>query len=246
MLIDAHCHVDAYPQPELMLAAGKAAGVRTLAVTVSLGSYIRTRILCRHHPEVRVALGLHPRRVCSGYEQWAEWKQTLAGAPFVGEAGLDFQDGEEENRTAQRQALVEIAQACAEGNRVLSLHSHYAETEAWEIVAAAHVKWVVWHDYRADGPKALLYRAIEAGHMLTIGPEAAESAALRQRLRAIPRRQVLTETNGPWGCLGAADRAAALRRVLAALAEAWQCTLDEAEAQVESNYARMLNDIAGN
>ncbi len=245
MLIDIHCHIDAYPQVERELAASRAAGVRTVAVTTSLASYVRTRLLCRHHPEVRVALGLHPRRVSAGYDQWDEWKQVLGGAPLVGEAGLDFGQGGEKDRAAQADVLRAIAQACARDGRVLLLHSRYAEAEAWEIVVAAGVRWVVWHDYRPDGPKSLLYRVIEAGHMLAVGPEAATSPAMRARLRAIPREQVLTETNGPWGRVGSAGRVAALRGILAGLAEVWRCTPEEAEAQVERNYRRLLAESAG-
>ncbi len=243
MLIDVHCHIDSYPQPARVLAEGAAAGICTVAVTTSLVSYVRTRILCRHYPEVQVALGLHPRRAGSGYDQWAEWKDALEAAPLVGEVGLDFRSGKEESWAVQARVLGEIAQACAGANRALMLHSSYAEAEAWDIVAAQRLKWVIWHDYRAEAPKSLLYRAIEAGHLLAVGPDMGQNGALRARLRAIPRGQVLTETNGPWSCLGSGDRAAALRGIVAGLAEAWQCTPEEAEAQVEWNYARATADL---
>jgi len=242
MLIDTHCHIDAYPEPALTLSAGEAAGVYTVAVTTSLVSYVRTRILCRHYPATRVALGLHPRRAGNGYDQWPEWQQALETEPLVGEVGLDFRNGKEENWAAQARLLAEIAQACARGRRLLMLHSHYAEAEAWDVVTAQQVKWVIWHDYRADGPKLLLYRAIEAGHFVAVGPDTVQSGALHSRLRAIPREQVLTETNGPWSRLGTGDRAAALRQILGRLAEIWQCTPQEAEAQVERNLARATAD----
>lgn len=242
MLIDAHCHIDAYPQPMEALAQGEAAGVRTLVVTTSLASYVRARILCRHYPQVQVALGLHPRRA-PGYEHWPEWRQLLEGVSLVGEAGLDFRNGGNGQWTAQAQALAEIARACAQGNRALLLHSHHAEAEVWEIVSAAHVRWVLWHGYRPEGPKAVLYRAIEAGHLIGVGPLWVRSQALRQRLRAVPREQVLTESDAPRGDGGPLERAATLRQVLACLAEAWRCTPQEAEAQVERNYARIMADV---
>ncbi|HOG45033.1 MAG TPA: TatD family hydrolase [Anaerolineae bacterium] len=240
MLIDIHCHIDAYPQPVQALAAGQAAGVRTVAVTTSLASYVRTRLLCRHHPDVHVALGLHPHRVAGGYDQWAEWQEVLGGASLVGEAGLDFRHGKEQNWAAQVTVLREIAAVCGRENRPLMLHSRYAEAEAWGIVVAQHVNWVIWHDYRPEGPKSLLFRTIEAGHFLAVGPDLAASAAMRTWLRAIPREQVLTETNGPWSRLGTGDRALALREIVARLAEVWRTTPEEAEAQVERNYQRLM------
>lgn len=240
MLIDVHCHIDAYTQAEQELAAGEAAGVCTVAVTTSLTSYVRTRLLCRHHPDVRVALGLHPRRVSAGLDQWDEWKDVLRGSRLVGEAGLDFRCGKEKQWAAQAEVLREIARACGREERALMLHSHYAEAEAWDIVMEENVRWVVWHDYRPEGPKSLLYRTIEAGHMLAVGPDAAASPAMCARLRAIPREQVLTETNGPWSRLGTGSRAGALREIVGRLAEVWRTTPEEAEAQVERNYRRLL------
>ncbi len=246
MLIDIHCHIDAYPEPERELAAGEAAGVRTMAVTTSLASYVRTRLLCRHHPDVQVALGLHPQRVARGYDQWEEWKEVLGGATVIGEAGLDFQCGREEEWAAQAEVLKEIAGECGREGRALMLHSRYAEAEAWDIVCTRHVQWVIWHDYRTEGPKSLLYRTIEAGHFLAVGPDLAASAGMRTRLRAVPPTQVLTETNGPWSRLGTGDRAAALREILARLAEAWHCTTEEAEAQVGRNYERLMAGLRAN
>ena len=240
MLIDAHCHIDAYPQPALALETGEAAGISTVAVTTSLASYVRTRVLCRHHPQVRVALGLHPRRLDGASDQWPVWEQVLATAPLVGEAGLDFQDNTEENRKAQIRILERIAEACAKRKRALVLHSRYGEAEAWDIITAQQVQWVIWHGYRPEAPRSLLYRAIEAGHFLSIGPASLRDARLRERLRAIPREQILTETNGPWGCPEADERAAALRETVAGLADIWRCSPEEAEAQVERNFNRII------
>lgn len=236
MLIDTHCHIDAYPQPEEVLAAGEAAGLQTVAVTTSLVSYVRTRLLCRHYPRTQVALGLHPQRVGKGYDQWAEWRQMLGPAPLVGEVGLDFRSGKEENWAAQVQVLAEIVSAA--GGKALMLHSHLAEAEAWDLVQG-QPRPVIWHDLRPEAPRVLLYRAIEAGHLLAIGPAAVQNDRWRSRLRAVPREQVVTETNGPWSLLGTGDRAAALREILAALAEVWSCSPEEAEAQVERNWARV-------
>lgn len=241
MLIDAHCHIDAYPEPELILEAGEAARVRTMAVSTSLSSYVRSRLLCRHHPQVQVALGLHPRRVGTGYDQWPEWQEMLEGVTLVGETGLDFKHGKEEEWAAQARTLGDIAEACR--GRLLMLHSSCAEAEVWDILTAHRAKWVVWHDYRPEGPRSVLYRAIEAGHLLAVGPSAVENGAVQSRLRAIPREQVLTETNGPWSRPGTGDRAQALQEIVNRLAQAWRCTPQEAEAQVERNYDRVLADV---
>ena len=187
MLLDVHCHIDAYPQPAQALTAGGAAGVRTIAVTTSLVSYVRTRLLCQQHPGVQVALGLHPRRAGGGYEQWPEWKQMLDGGPVVGEVGLDFSQGSQEEWAAQVRTLAEICRLCAEGNRLVMLHASHAESEAWETVSAQHLRWVVWHSYRPEAPRLPLYRAVEAGHLVAVGPDMAQSGSLQSRLRAIPR-----------------------------------------------------------
>jgi len=243
MLFDTHCHIDAYPQPAQVLAAGETANVHTVAVTTSLVSYARTRIVCRRHAAVQIALGLHPRRAGAGYDQWSEWLGMLPTVPLIGEVGLDFRIGKEEHWAAQARVLEQIATACEGNDRLLIVHSHYAEAEVWDILSARKLRAVIWHDYRAEGPKSILYRAIAAGHYVAIGPDTIYNGSARSRLRALPREQILTETNGPWSRVGTGDRAAALREVLAVLADAWQCVPEEAEAQVEQNYTQLMAAI---
>ncbi|MGQ9684378.1 MAG: TatD family hydrolase [Anaerolineae bacterium] len=240
MLIDTHCHIDAYPQPAHALALAQEAGVRTLAVSTSLISFARSRIIARHHPDVLLGLGLHPRRAGSGYDQWQEWLQMLETATVVGEVGLDFRTGKEDNWAAQARTLAEIADACQGSSRIVVVHSHFAEAEAYDIIRSRDLKHVIWHDYRPEGPKSLLYRMVMAGHYIAVGPDAITSGTVRSRLKALPREQILTETNGPWGRAGAGERVKPLREVLAALADAWRCVPEEAEAQVERNMNRLL------
>jgi len=77
-----------------------------------------------------------------------------------------------------------------------------------------------------------------------VGPDALQNGMLRRWLRALPREQILTETNGPWSRLGTGDRAAALREILAALAETWRCTPEVAEAQIERNLCQAMPGLA--
>jgi TatD DNase family protein len=264
MLVDSHCHIDRYPQPNAALAAGQEAGILTLAVSTSLASYVRTRILCRQYPGVTVALGLHPSRVGAGYDQWAEWQRLAAETPFIGEVGLahpgsnDLSSslptakGRDELKSLPHgradknvcfTTLHDIAALCAKGPHLLSLHAPRCEAEAWEALNGFGLRHVIWHGFRGECPRSLLFRTVEAGHYLGLGPEAAQSATLAQRLRGVPRDRVLTETDGPEGLLGVANRAAALRAILANLAPAWGCTPEQAETQVEENWRRLLTNV---
>lgn len=242
MLVDVHLHLDSCPQPEELLRADQAAGIQSVALTTSLLSYVRTRLLCQPFPKVPVALGLHPHRVGAAYDPWEEWKQMQADVPIVGEVGLEFR-GCEEQWAAQKERLAEICRLCSRGSRLVLLHADRAEAEAWEVLSAHPVRWVVWLGYRAEAPRLTLYRAMEAGHLLAVGPEMARNGALQTRLRAIPREQVLTGTDAPFGVPASGDRATALREILAGLSQVWRCTLEEAEAQVERNWSRIAADL---
>ncbi len=243
MLLDVHLHLDACPQPAEILKADDATRIQSVAVTSSLISYVRTRLLCQPFPRVPVALGLHPHRAGGHCDQWTEWKQMQEGIPIVGQVGLDFGEGSEEQWAAQKQRLGEICRLCVGGSRLLLLHADHAEAEAWEVLAAYPVRWVVWLGYRAEAPRLPLYRAIEAGHLIAVGPEVVRDGPIQARLRAIPRAQVLTGTNAPFSLPPSGGRAAALREILAGLAQVWRCTLEEAEAQVETNWSRIAADL---
>ena len=142
----------------------------------------------------------------------------------------------------QRDALNAILGVCNGHDKVLTLHSRDAVRPLLDMVSRYDLPCVVWHWYLGD--EAPLRRIVEMGHYLSVGPSVAHR---RSRLGRwikewVPRDRILTETDGPHGERGKLRRDV-LRTVLHALSEAWECTMGEAESQVERNFDRLIAGI---
>ena len=95
-LIDSHCHLQSLrpDEREAALDAARERGVEGFLVpAITLGDAEDLLDLCRRHPDVWCALGVHPHHASTWREGDAERLAELAADPkvvAVGECGLDF------------------------------------------------------------------------------------------------------------------------------------------------------------
>ena len=88
-LVDFHCHLDLYPNPESAIAEADAAGVFTLTVTTAPKAWPRNLAVTQRTCYVRAALGLHPQLIASHSGELLLWDKHLRETRYVGEVGLD-------------------------------------------------------------------------------------------------------------------------------------------------------------
>src|SRR5438552_2114596 len=88
--VDAHCHVDLFPNPAALVAEASASRVHTIAVTNAPFVYSHTATLARGRPHIHAALGLHPELVEKHGKELGRFAQLLPSTRFVGEVGLDY------------------------------------------------------------------------------------------------------------------------------------------------------------
>ncbi len=248
MLLDAHFHLDQYHDCVPILDEIERNGIKAIAVSNGLASYIRTRLLIRGRRNISVAVGFHPARAM----EW-EWEldQVLAVMelePLIGEIGLDGVDRTARIKwtkpevNAQYKALEAILDLCDGRDKFLTLHSQNAARSLVEVTKQYRLPRAVWHWYTGD--EAPLHQIVEMGHWLSVGPAINRQQSRLRRWIAewVPRERILTETDGPYGDRGHLRRDA-LRSVVSALATIWQCTMEEAEAQIQSNYEQLVRGI---
>src|SRR5687767_1398426 len=85
LLLDAHCHLDHYSEPETVAAECASRRVLVVAVT-NLPSHFRVgRERARDLKGVRLALGLHPLSVAAHREEILEFRSLVAEVSYVGE-----------------------------------------------------------------------------------------------------------------------------------------------------------------
>lgn len=103
-MVDAHCHLDLYPDYAAILAEIERDGVYTIAVTNAPSVFRRCVEIARRPRFVRVALGLHPELAAARERELDLLPDLLATTRYVGEVGLDYvtQDPRRARRPATR------------------------------------------------------------------------------------------------------------------------------------------------
>ena len=129
-MIDFHCHLDLYPEPQGVVRECVSRGIYALAVTTTPSAWQGTSELVSGADRIRVALGLHPELARERRSELQLFEQLLPRTRYVGEIGLD---GSPETRSFwadQKYVFDHILAACrAAGGKIMSIHSRRAITQ---------------------------------------------------------------------------------------------------------------------
>ncbi len=209
-MFDSHCHLhDARVRdPEAQIARARAAGVRGfLLAGVDPDGWRDEERLAAAHPEVAIALGVHPQIVAALDDARAEamvaqLADRLASGPrpaAVGEIGLDGLG--ERKASLERQARAFRAQLALarEADLPVSLHILRAHGHALAILrgdGVPHAGGVV-HSYSGD--PALVRDYLALGLSLSFAGTVTKPNARRAReaVSLVPRERLLVETDAP-------------------------------------------------
>lgn len=208
--IDTHCHLDApdYDDLAAVCRQNQRAGVTmTVAVGTGLASNRRILTLQQQQPaHVWAALGLHPERPEASWEEveavLAQLRSHRDHVVALGEVGLPHYallDGSMTAEQARRHeaflhALVKGAVAL--GLPVVLHAPHAAAAKALAIVRRCEPPGAVFHWHK--GSPETTAAICEAGYFLSVTPEVCYRERDRQLVRAVPLRNLLLESDGPW------------------------------------------------
>ncbi|MCL2612357.1 MAG: TatD family hydrolase [Nocardioidaceae bacterium] len=245
-MIDFHCHLDLYPDPDAAAAAAQQEQVAVLSVTTTPSAFAGTATLAAGRPMIRTALGLHPELAQQRGHELALFDQLVATTPFVGEIGLDGSPRFAQSRTAQADVFTHILRSCADaGGRVLSIHSRGAVRPVLDALRAQpHAGTPVLHWFTGTVRQA--EAAIEQGCWFSVGAPMLMTAKGRELMTMLPRDRVLTETDGPFATRE--DRPVVPRDVADAirlLAASWGAEASQAEDQIALNLKALLASHVG-
>lgn len=197
-MIDFHCHLDLYSDPQGVLREIDARGTYVLAVTTTPKAWRGTRTLVGDRKRVRVALGLHPEVVEQRYSEVALLCGLLPEARYVGEIGLDGSSAHRRSLEMQKSVFDRILAECSSlGGRVMSIHSRGATSavlDALERQPGAGTAILHWF----SGTPRELDRAVSLGCWFSIGPAMLRSRKGRDLAAVMPHDRILTETDAPF------------------------------------------------
>jgi TatD DNase family protein len=245
MLIDAHAHLDKYGD-DLGSALGEIEQHRifTWAVSMDLPSYRRNLEISARCGLVLPTFGIHPRRAPNYASRLSELSSWIERSPALGEIGLDFHwIGDSSQYPAQRKVCEYFLAAAREQKQIVNLHTKGAEKEILDLLERYSIARAVVHWY--SGPLDILRALVDHGAYFTLGVEILTSEEIRHIARAVPLRQLLTETDNPGGLKwlnGTLGMPKIILEVIEQIAAVKQETSAAIVQAVEENFYR----LAGN
>ena len=241
-MIDFHCHLDLYPEPHHVAHECRQRGLYVLSVTTTPSAWYGTSSLAKHR--ICTALGLHPQLAHQRKAELALFDELVPGTPYVGEIGLDGGPEFRQHWEDQLAVFGHTLAACARaGGRIMSIHSRRASKhvlDCLEDYPSAGVPVLHWF----SGGVRDLERAVRLGCWFSVGP--AMLIGKRGRLLAarMPRKRVLTESDGPFAQIG--GRAVLpweVDQAVAVLADLWDCDQRETQRIINDNLRNLIQGV---
>ncbi|MGI3899894.1 MAG: Qat anti-phage system TatD family nuclease QatD [Janthinobacterium lividum] len=239
-MIDFHCHLDLYPDPEAVVKAITASGDHVLSVTTTPKAWKMTSALAKGSVRIRTALGMHPQLAHERHGELALFEALLPQTDYVGEIGLDGGPEYRVHADIQRKVLRSVLQMTARaGGRVMSIHSRHAASEVLDMLQSAPTAGsFILHWF--SGSKAELDRAVSQGCWFSVGPPMLRSQKGRALVSAMPPGRVLTETDGPFGTVsGQPLKAGEVHLAVEGLASIWSVTPGAARDRIADNLRKL-------
>jgi len=242
-VLDCHCHLDRYPDPQSVAAEAHRRGVFIVAVT-NLPSHFRQGMPhARALGRVRLSLGLHPLCASSHEAEIPAFHHLLPTVSFVGEVGLDFSSRGAATRARQLASFREVVRLLASaGPKFVSLHSRGAESATLEVLSEFGMRDTVFHWF--TGSISDLDRVVKAGHFFSINPGMVTSRKGRALIDRIPPEKVLTESDGPYAKVsGTPAMPWDVGAVEIFLASIWRSRQEEVRTRVWSNFRQLVDKL---
>ena len=199
-MIDFHCHLDLYPNPDRVARECAARGLFVLSVTTTPSAWHGTNRLA--YKRTRTALGLHPQLAHERISELSLFDELLPRVRYIGEIGLDGAPEFRAHWKHQLDVFHHILSACTHaGGRILSIHSRRAAQgvlDCLEHYPGAGTPILHWF----SGTYRDLDRAIALGCWFSVGPAMMNGRSGRSLAARMPQDRVLTESDGPFAKLG--------------------------------------------
>ena len=242
-MIDTHCHIDLYRQPEKILSECEKTGATIITMT-NLPSHFEMgfpHIL--PFKRIRMALGMHPLYAEHHSKEFPSFLKNLHKTSYIGEIGLDFSREGFSTKKIQLETFSKILAAINNQQKILSIHSRRAEKEVFEMLVDNGIRSAIFHWY--SGPLNLIDKITEAGYFLSVNPAMIKSESGKKIIQRIPKLKLLPETDGPFVEIEQSPiKPGDVIAVYSYLSVIWKMQLNEVDILISNNFKRLISTIS--
>ena len=240
-MMDMHCHLYLYTNPQYVAKRCKDENIYVLSVTTTPKAWYGTSSLAKDCPRIRTALGLHPQLA---HERWQElelFDALLNQTRYVGEIGLDGGKEFKIHWETQLKVFRHILRSSAKSSgKILSIHSRMSADAVLDELSQVNDNLPILHWF--SGTKQQLKRAIEMGCYFSVGPAMLSCKKGCELVQFMPIEKILVETDGPFGSFKTQDLFPWNANIaIAILADMWGMNLSEAESMLKQNLFRSIS-----
>jgi len=196
MIIDTHCHIDLYPNPNSIIDELEKKGIITIGMT-NLPSHFKIGYPhTRGLKKVRLSLGLHPLMANDHINELPLFMEYLDMTSYIGEVGLDFSKEGIDTKNIQKNSFEKVLKAVTSKQKILSIHSRGAEKEVLQMLQKHTIDNAIFHWY--TGGLKLIDEIVNSGYYFSINTAMIKSTNGQKIIKRIPKEYILTETDGPF------------------------------------------------
>lgn len=243
MMIDAHCHVDLFKNPDSIVKECDEIGIAVIAVTNCPDHFKVGRPHLVNSKRVRLAVGLHPVLCDHSERTLRDFEDMVEQTSYVGEVGLDFSKDRTTEPATQIKSFEIVLKASSSRTRIVSIHSRHATHDVLDMLKMVTNLRGVFHWY--SGPISLLGELQSQGHYISVNTAMLQSYGGRKIVENVERSRVLTESDGPYVGIGKRRaRPRDMHLVLGELGKIWSISATEAECVVECNFRKLIDPLS--
>lgn len=196
MIIDTHCHLDLYPNPNSMIKELERKSIITIGMTNLPSHFKQGYPHTRNLKKVRLALGMHPLMASSHNKEFPLFIKYLNLTSYIGEIGLDFSKEGIASKKTQINSFERILDLVKGKNKILSIHSRKAEKDVLDLLRSYNIDNAIFHWY--SGSLNLIDKITESGYYFSVNTAMIKSKNGQNIIKKIPKERILTETDGPF------------------------------------------------
>ena len=242
MLIDTHCHIDQFPNPQDVVEECEKRALRVVAVTNLPSAFVIAADRLKAKRYVSAALGMHPLMATKAIRELSAFRRIVPHVEYIGEIGLDFSPAGQATKAVQERVFDEVLGSLADRRRFITLHSRRAEKTVLDRLEANQIRRAVFHWF--TGSASDLSKIVEAGHFISVNAAMLQSEKGISLVRTVPREAILIETDGPFCRFG--DRPSKptdVKAIYARLSIQIGCSGKELEDLVSANFAKACGGV---